>query len=178
MAFDKSGTEGVAVNKPTAILGSALFFLVAPGVMAGLIPWWITRWQFQPAFLDLELMRVVGVVLVLAGLPGLVDSFLRFAREGLGTPAPIAPPERLVITGLYRYVRNPMYVSVIAIILGQAALFADWRLILCGALFWLAAHLYVVFYEEPTLARKFGEQYAAFRVNVPRWIPRMTPWQQ
>lgn len=83
-----------------------------------------------------------------------------------------------MVTGLYRYVRNPMYVSVVAIILGQALLFADWRLILCGALFWLAAHAYVVAYEEPTLARKFGEQYAAFRANVPRWIPRSTPWQQ
>jgi protein-S-isoprenylcysteine O-methyltransferase Ste14 len=118
------------------------------------------------------------VVLILAGLPGLVDSFSRFALQGLGTPAPIAPPERLVITGLYRYVRNPMYVAVIVIILGQALLFADWRLILCGALFWLAAHVYVVAYEEPTLRRKFGGQYAAFCTNVPRWIPRTTPWHE
>jgi protein-S-isoprenylcysteine O-methyltransferase Ste14 len=107
-----------------------------------------------------------------------VDSFSRFALQGLGTPVPIAPPQRLVVTGLYRYVRNPMYVAVIVIILGQALLFADWRLILCGALFWLAAHVYVVAYEEPTLRRKFGVQYAAFCANVPRWIPRTSPWHE
>jgi protein-S-isoprenylcysteine O-methyltransferase Ste14 len=166
------------VQRTTAIVGSALFFVVAPAVMAGLIPWWITGWRFRPAYLDLELTRAVGVVLIIAGLPGLVDSFSRFALQGLGTPVPIAPPQRLVVTGLYRYVRNPMYVAVIVIILGQALLFADWRLILCGALFWLAAHVYVVAYEEPTLRRKFGVQYAAFCANVPRWIPRTSPWHE
>jgi protein-S-isoprenylcysteine O-methyltransferase Ste14 len=166
------------VQRTTAIVGSALFFVVAPAVMAGLIPWWITGWRFRPAYLDLELTRAVGVVLIIAGLPGLVDSFSRFALQGLGTPVPIAPPQRLVVTGLYRYVRNPMYVAVIVIILGQALLFADWRLILCGALFWLAAHVYVVAYEEPTLRRKFGVQYAAFCANVPRWIPRTSPWRE
>jgi protein-S-isoprenylcysteine O-methyltransferase Ste14 len=166
------------VQRTTAIVGSALFFVVAPAVMAGLIPWWITGWRFRPAYLDLELTRAVGVVLIIAGLPGLVDSFSRFALQGLGTPVPIAPPQRLVVTGLYRYVRNPMYVAVIVIILGQALLFADWRLILCGALFWLAAHVYVVAYEEPTLRRKFGVQYAAFCANVPRWIPRTNPWHE
>jgi protein-S-isoprenylcysteine O-methyltransferase Ste14 len=166
------------VRRTTAILGSALFFVVAPAVMAGLIPWWITRWQLQPAFLELELTRAIGALLIVAGLPGLVDSISRFALQGLGTPAPIAPPQRLVVTGLYRYIRNPMYVAVIVIILGQALLFADWRLILCGALFWLAAHVYVVAYEEPTLRRKFGVQYAAFCANVPRWIPRTSPWDE
>jgi protein-S-isoprenylcysteine O-methyltransferase Ste14 len=166
------------VRRTTAIVGSALFFVVAPAVMAGLIPWWITRWQLQPAFLELELTRAIGALLIVAGLPGLVDSISRFALQGLGTPAPIAPPQRLVVTGLYRYIRNPMYVAVIVIILGQALLFADWRLILCGALFWLAAHVYVVAYEEPTLRRKFGVQYAAFCANVPRWIPRTSPWDE
>jgi len=74
-------------------------------------------------------------------------------------------------------VRNPMYVSVVAIILGQALLFGDWRLILYGALFWLASHVFVVVYEEPTLERSFGTEYAAFRANVPRWIPRLSPWR-
>src|SRR5262245_12022553 len=101
--------------------------------MAGLIPWWITHWQFGPPFLGLELTRAIGIVLIPAGLRGLVDSFARFALEGRGTPAPIAPPQTLIVTGLYRYVRNPMYVSVLAIILGQSVLFGDWRLIACGA---------------------------------------------
>lgn len=169
--------EGLPLQRPTAVIGSALFFVVVPCVLAGVIPWWMTRWQFLPAFLGLEPTRAVGVLLVLAGVPGLVDSFTRFALQGLGTPAPIAPTRKLVVTGLYRYVRNPMYASVLAVILGQALLFGDWRLIVYGALFWLACHLFVLAYEEPTLQRTFGAEYRVFRANVPRWIPRMTPWR-
>jgi protein-S-isoprenylcysteine O-methyltransferase Ste14 len=165
------------VQKTIAILGSALFFVVAPSTLAGLIPWSITRWELRPPFLGLELTRVIGVMLILAGVPGLVDSFARFALQGLGTPAPIAPTRNLVVTGLYRYVRNPIYVAVVAIVLGQAVLFGDWRLIVYGALLWLGFHLFVVAYEEPTLEQTFGGEYEAFRANVPRWIPRMTPWR-
>jgi protein-S-isoprenylcysteine O-methyltransferase Ste14 len=164
------------MQRTTAVLGSALFFLVAPGVLAGLIPWWMTRWDLRAAFLGLELTRGVGVLLVLAGVPGIVDSFARFALQGLGTPAPVAPTQKLVVTGLYRYVRNPMYVSVLAVIVGQGLLLGDWRLIVYGALFWLACHLFVLAYEEPTLQQSFGPEYEAFRANVPRWIPRLTPW--
>ena len=83
--------------KTMAILGSALFFVLAPGTVAGLIPWWITRWEFRQPFLDLEAIRVVGILLIVAGAPGLVDSFARFALQGLGTPAPIAPTKNLVV---------------------------------------------------------------------------------
>jgi len=165
------------MRKTSAILGSALFFLVAPCLAAGLIPWWISHWQLRAPLFGAPFTRAIGVLLILAGVPGIVDSFRRFALEGLGTPAPIAPPEKLVVTGLYRYVRNPMYVAVIGIILGQALLFADWRLLLYAALFWLACHVFVVVYEEPTLRRAFGATYAAFCANVPRWIPRISPWR-
>jgi protein-S-isoprenylcysteine O-methyltransferase Ste14 len=165
------------MQKTTAVLGSALFFVIAPCVLAGVVPWWMTRWVFLPAFLGIELARGVGVLLILAGVPGLVDSFARFALQGLGTPAPVAPTRTLVVTGLYRYVRNPMYVSVLAVILGQALLFGDWRLIVYGALFWLACHVFVLAYEEPTLQQTFGAKYQTFRANVPRWIPRLTPWR-
>jgi len=165
------------MRKPTAILGSALFFVVVPCLLAGLIPWWMTRWQFQPAFFGLQPTRLIGAILVLSGIPGLVDSFARFAVQGLGTPAPVAPTQHLVVTGLYRHVRNPMYVAVAAVILGQALLFADWRLLAYGAVFWLACHIFVLAYEEPTLKQTFGAEYDAFRANVPRWIPRMTPWR-
>ena len=165
------------MQRVSAVLGSALFFVVAPCVLAGLIPWSMTRWEFGPAFFGLEGARSVGVLLILVGLPGLVDSFARFALQGLGTPAPVAPTMHLVVTGLYRHVRNPIYVAVVAIILGQAMLFGDWRLIVYGALLWLAFHVFVVAYEEPTLERTFGREYEAFRAAVPRWIPRMTPWR-
>src|ERR1041384_1414129 len=103
-----------------AIRGSALFFVAVPSVVAGLIPWWITRWEFLPPFFDLQATRAVGLLLIVAGLPGLVGSFARFALQGRGTPAPIAPTQNLVVTGLYRYVRNPLCVALVAVILGQA----------------------------------------------------------
>ena len=165
------------MQRSSAVIGSTIFFLAVPSVLAGVIPWWITHWRFQPAFLGLEWLRIVGALLIVSGVPGLVDSFLRFAVQGLGTPAPIAPTQHLVVTGLYRHVRNPMYVSVAAVILGQGALFADGRLVAYGGLFWLACHGFVVVYEEPTLARTFGGEYERYRANVPRWIPRVRPWQ-
>ena len=165
------------MQKTNAVLGSALFFMVAPTTVAGLVPWWITHWEFRPPFFDLDATRAVGVLLIVAGLPGLVDSFVRFALQGLGTPAPIAPTQNLVGTGLYRYVRNPIYVAVVAVILGQAILFGDWRLMIYGGLMWLAFHAFVLAYEEPVLAQSFGAEYEEFRANVPRWIPRLSPWR-
>jgi len=114
---------------------------------------------------------------ILSGVPGLVDAFARFALQGLDTPAPIAPPRNLVVTGLYRYMRNPIYVAVVAIILGQAVLMGDLRLVVYGALLWLSFHVFVVAYEEPALEQTFGREYEAFRAAVPRWIPRMTLWR-
>ncbi len=165
------------MTKTIAVLGSALFFVVAPSVLAGLIPWLMTRWEFLPPFFDLQATRAIGILLIVVGLPGLVDSFARFALQGLGTPAPIAPTQNLVVTGLYRYVRNPIYVAVVAIILGQAILFGDWRLAIYGGFMWLAFHAFVLAYEEPVLAQTFGAQYEEFRANVPRWIPRLSPWR-
>src|SRR5438034_386041 len=150
--------SGTAVQRTIAVLGSAVFFVVAPCTLAGLVPWSITGWQLRPPFLGLELTRGIGAIMILAGVPGLVDAFARFALQGLGTPAPIAPTRNLVVTGLYRYVRNPIYVAVVAIILGQAVLMGDWRLIVYGALLWLAFHVFVVAYEEPTLERTFGKE--------------------
>ena len=165
------------MQKVSAVLGSAVFFVVAPFVLAGLIPWSMTGWEFRPAFLGLEAMRAIGVLLILIGLPGLVDSFARFALQGLGTPAPVAPTKNLVVTGLYRYVRNPIYVAVVAIIVGQALLFGAWGLILLGAVLWLAFHLFVVAYEEPTLQETFVAEYEVYCANVPRWVPRVVPWR-
>ena len=165
------------MSRATAILGSALFFVVAPMMLAGLIPWMVTHWEFQTPFAGIEVTRVAGIALIVLGLPGLVDSFARFAIQGIGTPAPIAPTQNLVVSGLYRHVRNPIYVAVVAIVLGQAELFGDASLIWYGALLWLGFHMFVVAYEEPTLQETFGAQYEDYRDNVPRWIPRLTPWR-
>jgi protein-S-isoprenylcysteine O-methyltransferase Ste14 len=165
------------MQKWTAVFGSMLFFAIAPGVFAGAVPWFITRWQFQPAFFGIEAIRAAGGALIAIGVAGLIDSFARFALQGLGTPAPIAPPKKLVATGLYRYVRNPMYVTALAAVLGQALLFCDVRVLAYGAAFWLATHIFAAAYEERQLERTFGAEYRRYRANVPRWIPRLTPWR-
>jgi protein-S-isoprenylcysteine O-methyltransferase Ste14 len=166
-----------AMSRTAAALGSVLFFFAAPCVAGGLIPWWFTHWHFKAPFSGFELFSAIGAGLIMVGLLGVIDSFGRFAWQGRGTPAPVAPPEKLVVTGLYRYVRNPMYVAILAVIFGQALLFGEWRLIVYGALLWLAFHFFVVAYEEPRLEKTFGVQYRAFRTHVPRWIPRLAPWR-
>jgi protein-S-isoprenylcysteine O-methyltransferase Ste14 len=165
-----------AMTRKTAIFGSLLFFLVVPVTVAGIVPWWISRWRADPPFLGIEPLRLLGAAFALAGSPVLIASFARFAIDGLGTPAPIAPPRRLVVRGFYRYVRNPMYVAILAIVFGQAILLGNRDLLIFGGVFWLACHLFVIFYEEPNLRRRFGDDYEAFRAAVPRWLPRLTPW--
>jgi len=166
------------MNRTAAVLGSIVFFFVAPFTIAGLLPWWLWKWRMSPPVLGIEETRLLGLLLAAAGVSVLLDSFARFALQGLGTPAPVAPPRHLVVTGLYRHVRNPMYVGVLAAIFGQAMFFADERVALYGALIWLMFHGFVVLYEEPTLKAKFGAEYDKFRANVPRWIPRLTPWSE
>jgi len=120
--------------------------------------------------------RFLGGLLICAGLPALLDSFARFAVQGWGTPAPVFPTKHLVVTGLYRFVRNPMYVAVVSVILGQGLLFGNVRILEYGVVVWLAFHLFVLAYEEPTLRATFGREYEQFCAGVPRWIPRLHPW--
>lgn len=167
------------MRRPRAVTGSVIFFAVAPGVVVGLVPWLLTHWHSGdpagPTWLTWP-VRVVGALLIVAGLPVLIAAFSRFVTEGLGTPAPVAPTERLVVGGLFRYVRNPMYVSVLASIVGQALLL--WRpvLLVYAAIAAVAMYAFVRVYEEPTLARRYGTAYAAYRRAVPGWWPRRTPW--
>jgi protein-S-isoprenylcysteine O-methyltransferase Ste14 len=158
------------------VLGSAVFFCLAPGVVAGFVPGALARWHIQAAFLGLGAFRVVGGVLIVAGGLSLLDCFARFAFQGRGTPAPIAPTATLIVSGQYRYVRNPMYVAVVAAILGQALLFGSTRVLGYAGLVWCAFHLFVLAYEEPTLDRQFGRAYSAYQAGVRRWWPRVTPW--
>ena len=165
------------MRRPTAALGSAVFFLLAPGVVVGLIPWWLTEgWQLREPLPYWMPMRVLGGVLLAAGVIALVGAFVRFVVEGLGTPAPVAAPERLVVGGVYRFVRNPMYVAVLAAIVGQALLLGQLVLLLYAAGAWVAVAAFVRYYEEPTLIRRFGEDYEAYRRAVPAWWPRLRPW--
>ena len=142
------------MRRPIAAVGSAVFFLVGPGTVVGLIPWLLTRWQVREPLPYWAPMRVLGGILLVAGLIVLVQAFVRFVVEGLGTPVPVAAPERLVVGGLYRYVRNPMYVAILAAIVGQALLLGQLGLLLYPAAFWLISAAFVRWYEEPTLTRR------------------------
>jgi protein-S-isoprenylcysteine O-methyltransferase Ste14 len=165
------------MRRSAAAIGSALFFIVAPGTVAFLVPWTFSRWHVGEPFWGITVLRAVGLIVIVLGLAIVLDSFVRFVVQGIGTPAPILPTKHLVVTGFYRYVRNPMYIGVASLIFGQALLFGNARVLIYGIFIWLAFHLFVLAYEEPTLKRQFGREYAAFTANVPRWIPRLRPWR-
>jgi len=166
----------ITMSRVTAVLGSALFFVIAPLTIAGLIPFWMSRWSLQPPFFGFAALRALGIALIAIGVPVVLESFGRFALQGLGTPAPVLPTRHLVITGSYRHVRNPIYLAVVAIILGQGLIFGHAGLLVYGAALWLGFHLFVLAYEEPTLRRTFAAEYDTYCANVPRWLPRRRPW--
>ncbi len=150
-----------------AVVGSAVFLLLAPGTFMAFVPWWISRWRMRTPFPGFAPFRVIGALLIAAGVPVLLESFGRFALQGVGTPAPVFPPRRLVVRGFYRYVRNPMYVAGISVVLGQALLLGDIRILAYAICAWLAMHVFVLSYEEPTLRKTFGAEYE----NVLRACP-------
>src|SRR3954451_4824037 len=159
----------------SAAVGSFGWLVVAPGTVCGLVPWLITGWR-RPGD-PVPWVDAVGWVLVLAGAAVLVHAFIAFAWHGRGTPAPAAPTERLVVQGAYRHVRNPMYVAVLALVLGQVLLFASWGLFAYLVVIGITMASFVRVYEEPTLRETYGPAYDEFCENVPGWLPRVTPWQ-
>jgi protein-S-isoprenylcysteine O-methyltransferase Ste14 len=153
-----------------AALGSVIFLVVVPGTVAGLIPWLLTGWKSSDPPVA---VGVVGALLIAAGLGVLLHAFARFVIEGIGTPAPVAPTQSLVVGGLYRHVRNPMYIAVAAVIVGQAVLLGRPELLVYALVFMAAVATFVRLYEEPVLSRRFGDQYAHYRRAVPAWRPRL-----
>ncbi len=151
-------------------LGTVVFFVAAPGSTAGLVPWLATSWEGSPPGWDA--IDLLGVLVGLAGLAMVADCFVRFVREGRGTPAPTAPTEELVIGGLYRYVRNPMYLGVGLAIAGQCLVFRSLALGLWLALFTVAVTVFVIVYEQPTLRSRYGASYDAYCRSVPAVVPR------
>lgn len=150
-------------------LRSFFFLLLAPGMVAGYIPLVLLRQGPQVetgvfSYLAFPLWILSGVILLW--------SFWNFLHEGRGTPAPVDPPKVLVVTGFYRYVRNPMYVGVIAANLGHFLWFGYWSLLIYTLVVFVAFNTFVAYYEEPTLRRKFGATYEEYLRKVPRWIPR------
>jgi protein-S-isoprenylcysteine O-methyltransferase Ste14 len=158
-----------------ALLGTIAFTLIVPGTLIVLIPYLLTAWQLRPPLLGIEATRTLGVALIVLAAPLFFRFLSGFVREGHGTPAPIAPPEHLVVGGPFRWIRNPGYVAVVSLVAGQALLFGSGAVLAYAAFLAVAFHLFVVLYEEPTLRRQFGTEYESYCREVPRWIPRPRP---
>lgn len=153
-------------------IDNALYFVVVPGTVSGLVPrlfvGWRVQWSWTPA-------QIIAMATICLGLVPLVGAFVAFARAG-GTPSPGVSPDHLVVDGFYLYVRNPIYVGVLLTIMGQALLFKSALLVAYAVLFWIAVASFVRWYEEPGLSRQFGAAYHAYRQSVPAWCPRLRPW--
>ena len=158
------------------VAGTAVFFLLMPLQVAVTVPWLLSRWRMRPPLLGWPGFRVMGAVLIAVGVPVLLAAIVRFVRQGRGIPTPVLPARHLVVTGLYRHVRNPMYVAVVSVIVGQGLLFASQAVLRYALVVAAGFHLFVLLHEEPSLSRRFGAEYEAYRRAVRRWIPRVKPW--
>jgi protein-S-isoprenylcysteine O-methyltransferase Ste14 len=146
--------------------------------VAGFIPWWLTGWRLETPAPFWGPVRVLGGLLTVAAAIVLFSAFVRFVVEGIGTPAPIAPTQHLVVGGLYRYVRNPMYLAVTIAIIGQALLLGQLSLLPYAATMGLLMVAFATWYEQPALLARFGAEYEEYRRNVPGWLPRLRPWRR
>jgi protein-S-isoprenylcysteine O-methyltransferase Ste14 len=153
------------------VLRSLLWTILLPGFVAGYLPWrffGLGRARFDL----LSPASLLGLSCIGLGAVLLAACIFEFARSGRGTLSPVDPPRHLVVHGLYRYVRNPMYVSVTIIILGEALLTRSVALAIYWAVWFIGANLFVLGYEEPTLRRRFGPSYDEYSRKVGRWIPK------
>ena len=153
------------------ILRSLLWTIVLPGFFAGYVPWrffGLGRTGFDVH----NAAQLLGLLCVSLGVVLLAGCIVEFARSGRGTLSPVDPPRRLVVRGLYRYVRNPMYLSVTTIVLGEGLLTRSPALGVYWAVWFLGANLFVIGYEEPTLRRRFGASYDDYTKQVGRWVPK------
>ena len=157
-------------------LKTLIFTILVPGTVLGIIPWLLLRWSGEAVMPALSIW-LIGLLPLLIGVVLYFWCAGAFTFIGKGTPAPIDAPIFLVREGPYQWVRNPMYIAVLAVVIGEAILFHALVLVGFALLAWVMVHLFVVFYEEPTLRKAFGAEYDTFRTNVPRWIPRLTPWR-
>lgn len=158
------------MNRLRAAAGTLVFLAVAPGIVGGLVPWLLTGWRSAGSQ---TWLRIIGWALLGSGAAVVLEAFARFVIEGIGTPAPVAPTEKLVVGGVYRHVRNPMYLAVGAVILGQAAVLGRAVLVAYVLIFAAVVWSFVHWYEEPTLRRRFGADYEAYLRTVPGWWPRL-----
>ncbi len=159
-------------NAAVALVKLALFTFFVPGTVTVWAPRFFFRSAYVAHILENPASLASGILLLALGVAGYLWCALDFAFAGHGTPAPIDPPKLLVVRGLYRYARNPMYISVLLVLLGESVLFHSWTLCRYALAVWAGFHLFVLLYEEPTLRDKFGESYKEYCQRVNRWLPR------
>jgi protein-S-isoprenylcysteine O-methyltransferase Ste14 len=154
----------------------SILFVVfgGPAILLVYLPFWLTHFRIPSS--EPRWQELLACVLIAAGVAPLLESAARFIRVGNGSLVPAAATEHLVVSGLYRYVRNPMYAGVMASLAAEAALFRSRELVVVLGLALIGFHLFVCLYEERTLTKRYGQEYAEYKRNVPRWLPRGTPW--
>lgn len=159
------------------VIVSILFVVFGgPGIVLLYLPLWITRFSVpagEPVW-----QKLVAAALILAGIAPGLESVRRFIYVGRGTLVPVAPPEHLVVSGFYRYVRNPMYAGVLLALAGEAILFWNKGMLIEIVLFLIATNVFIRTHEEPSLTRRYREEYLRYKQHVPRWLPRLTPWRE
>jgi len=155
-----------------ALLGTLIFTVLAPGPVLVGVPYLLVTSGLELSF-AIGNLRFIGIIPIAIGTACYIWTAWDFVFTGKGTPAPVGPPKMLVSRRLYRIVRNPMYIGVLLILVGEVILFMSWTLLAYAGLVWFLFHLFVVFYEEPNLRKKFGASYEEYRNSVPRWIPRV-----
>jgi protein-S-isoprenylcysteine O-methyltransferase Ste14 len=163
------------MRRSAAAAISVAWFAGIGGTFGCLLPYLLNDWHFHQPLPYWGIARAVSVLLICAGLIPIVDSFIQFVRAD-GTPVPTAAPPRLVVRGFYRYVRNPICVGFLVVLLGQTLLFGTPGLLEYTVVAWLVGAAAVRWYEEPRLSRQFSTQYEAYRRAVPAWVPRLHPW--
>jgi len=158
------------------LLKTTLFAILIPGTVAGYIPYRIVSHNCPSEGILFSISMLLPMLLFSAGLLVALRCAMDFVFHGQGTPAPIDSPKELVVQGLYRYTRNPMYLGILMVLFSEAWAFWCGAQLLYAIVLWICFHLFVVFYEEPDLLRRFGDPYRQYRASVPRWWVRWRPY--
>lgn len=172
--MDGAHGPGFAARRCLAAVVTGAFTVTVPGTVAGLVPYRVAGRRVHAPLLGVRATRVLGAALVAAGAPLVADSFVRFVKAA-GTPHPAFETDELVVTGLYRHVRNPQYVGIVTMLAGQSLLYGSRRVLAYTVVVAALFHLWVVAFEERRLRRRFGTRYERYVASTPRWVPRPRP---